>query len=75
MYLTEATVGSTTLNAILTVFKAVGVFIVEMMQTLLGMFYDGDGLTLLGNLAIIGLAFGVAFVLINIIRGFLHVRG
>lgn len=64
------------LDAILDVFTGVGTWISEAVTDLLPMFYVADtGLTLLGVLAVAGLAFSVVFLVIGIIQNFLHFRG
>lgn len=63
------------LDAILDVFSSVGTWISEAVNDLMPMFYGTDGLTLLGVLAVAGLAFSVVFLLIGIIQRFLHFGG
>ena len=63
------------LDAILAVFSAVGTWISEAVLDLMPMFYSTDGLTLLGVLAVAGLAFSVVFLILGIIQNFLHFRG
>lgn len=64
------------LTAILAVFTAVGNWISTAVTALLPMFYSAEGgLTLIGVLAVAGLAFSVVFLVIGIIQNFLHFRG
>lgn len=64
------------LDAILNVFTGVGTWISEAVTDLMPMFYvEATGLTLLGVLAVAGLAFSVVFLVIGIIQNFLHFRG
>jgi VIT1/CCC1 family predicted Fe2+/Mn2+ transporter len=64
------------LDAILEVFTGVGTWISGAVTQLLPMFYVAEtGLTLLGVLAVAGLAFSVVFLVIGIIQNFLHFRG
>ena len=68
--------GTTTiLDAILAVFLAVGEWISSAVGSMVPMFYAEGALTFLGTLAVAGLAFSVAFLLIGIIQNFLHFRG
>lgn len=67
---------TTVLNAILAVFLAVGEWIATAVDALVPMFYVAEtGLTFLGTLAVVGLAFSVAFLIIGVIQNFLHFRG
>ena len=64
------------LEAILEVFSSVGTWIAESVVDLMPIFYDStSGLTLLGVLAVAGLAFSVVFLILGIIQNFLHFRG
>lgn len=69
------------LTAILEVFSSVGTWFATALTSLLPIFWDagansGEGsLTLLGVLAVAGLAFSVVFLIIGIIQNFLHFRG
>lgn len=64
------------LTKIFDVFDAVGAWIVTAVDDMSSLFYTtADGLTLLGTLAVVGLAFSVVFLLIGIIQNFLHFRG
>ncbi len=61
------------LSAILAVFASVGEWIVSTFDTLIPLFYkDESGLTFLGVLAVAGLAFSVAFLLINLIKSWMR---
>ena len=63
----------TVLENILDVFEAVSNWIVTAVTGIIPMFYDAsNGLTFLGILAIAGLAFSVAFLLIGIVQRFLR---
>lgn len=64
------------LSAILSVFLSVGEWISSAVTSLTPMFWtSGSGLTFLGTLAVAGLAFSVAFLIIGLIQNFLHFRG
>lgn len=64
------------LESVLNVFASVGGWIAEQMPVIMAMFYNAEtGLTLLGVLAVAGLAFSVVFLLIGIIQRFLHFGG
>ena len=64
------------LTAILAVFLAVGEWLSSAVTTLTPMFWVAEtGLTFLGTLAVAGLAFSVAFLIIGLIQNFLHFRG
>ena len=64
------------LDAILAVFMAVAEWISEAVTALIPMFYVAEtGLTVLGVLAVAGLAVSVAFLIIGVIQNFLHFRG
>ena len=65
----------TVLNSILEVFSAVGEWISTAVTSLVPMFYAEGSLTFVGVLAVAGLAFSVAFLIINLISNFLHFRG
>ena len=54
--------------------------VMEWLVTALGsvqdLFYSADsGLTFLGTLSVIGVAFGVALLVIKVVQNFLHLRG
>lgn len=63
------------LESVLGVFADVAEWIATTIPTLLTMFYAENQLTLLGVLAVAGLAISVAFLLLSIIQNFLHFRG
>lgn len=63
------------LNAVLNVFTEVGTWIADSITNLMPIFYNGEGLTFLGVLAVAGLAFSVTFLVIGLIQNFLHFRG
>lgn len=65
--------GNSILTAILAVFAAVGEWIVTSVTNLLPLFYTSEnGLTFIGVLGVAGLAFSVAFMLINLIKSWLR---
>ena len=67
---------TTILEAILSVFLSVGEWISSAVSSLTPMFWAAEtGLTFLGTLAVAGLAFSVAFLIIGLIQNFLHFRG
>lgn len=67
---------NTILSNILDVFTSVGTWISESVQNLVPMFYTAEnGLSFVGVLAVAGLAFSVAFLIIGVIQNFLHFRG
>lgn len=64
------------LDSILEVFSSVGEWISSAVVDIMPMFYSAEGgLTLVGILAVAGLAFSVVFLVIGIIQNFLHFRG
>ena len=69
------------LTAILSVFSGVGDWIITTMPKMLALFWtpgvgeEAGSLTLLGILAVAGLAVSVVFLLIGFIQNFLHFRG
>lgn len=69
------------LDAILDVFDSIGAWIISAVNNLTPMFWDsaansGAGaLTLMGVLAVVGLAFSTIFLILGIIQNFLHFRG
>ena len=51
-------------------------WIVTAMGSVQDLFYSADsGLTFLGTLSVIGVAFGVALLVIKVVQNFLHLRG
>ena len=71
----DTTTTTTILDAILAIFVAVGEWISDAVTAMVPMFWAEGSLTFLGTLAVAGLAFSVAFLLIGIIQNFLHFRG
>lgn len=64
------------LHNVLEVFTEIGSWIADAIQSLLPIFYNTEtGLTLIGVLAVAGLAFSVIFLVMRIIENFLHFRG
>lgn len=64
------------LESILQVFDSIGEWISSSVTDLLPMFYNAEsGLTVIGVLAVSGLAFSVVFLIIGIIQNFMHFRG
>lgn len=67
---------SSVISSITTVFNAIMEWLTEAVTSITPMFYvDGTGLTFLGTLAVVGLAFSVVFLVMGIIQNFLHLRG
>lgn len=63
------------LTAILAVFLAVAEWIGSAVTAITPMFWvAGTGLTFLGTLAVAGLAFAVAFLIIGLIQNFMRFR-
>lgn len=63
-------------DSVLDVFGAVGTWIAETVPTFIPMFYSAEsGLTWLGVMAVMGLAFSVVFLMIGLIQKFLHFAG
>ena len=61
---------------ILAVFSMIGTWLATAVTSILPMFYvAGTGLTFLGVLAVVSLAFSVIFLIIGLIQKFLHFRG
>lgn len=66
----------TVLDQVLEVFTRVGEWIAGAVTQLIPMFYTADeGLSFLGVLAVVALAFSVVFLIMGIIQNFLHFRG
>lgn len=63
------------LEAILAVFTAVGTWITTTIPTFFALFYAENNLTMLGVLAVAGLAISVVFLLIGIIQKFMKFKG
>lgn len=58
-------------TAITAIFTAVGDWITSAVSAMVPIFYGTEGLTFMGTLAIMGLAFSVVFLIIGIIQRFL----
>lgn len=64
------------IEAITGVFTEIGNWLVTAVSSFMPMFYVAEtGLTLLGTLAVAGLAVSICFLLIGIIQRFLHFAG
>lgn len=64
------------IESVLGVFDSIGEWIIAAVTDMMAMFYTSEGgLTLLGVLAVCGLAFSVIFLVIGLIQNFLHFRG
>lgn len=64
------------IQAITGVFTEIGNWLVTAVSSFMPMFYVAEtGLTLLGTLAVAGLAVSICFLLIGIIQRFLHFAG
>lgn len=63
------------IEAITGVFTEIGNWLVTAVSSFMPMFYAETGLTLLGTLAVAGLAVSICFLLIGIIQRFLHFAG
>lgn len=64
------------LDKMFEVFDAVGTWIGEAVSAMIPIFWDStNGLTFLGTLAVLGVAFAVMFLIIGIIQKFLHIAG
>lgn len=58
------------------VFGKIATWIGEAVTSITPMFYTAEeGLTFLGTLGVVGLAFSVVFLIMGIIQNFLHLRG
>lgn len=68
-------------SSITGVFTAIGDWITTFLSSLIEIFYTTPsegvegGLTFLGTLSVIGLAFSVFFLIMGVIQNFLHFRG
>lgn len=62
-------------NAIIGVFNSIATWFAEIMPTVLAIFYTEGSLTILGALAVAGLAVSVIFLIMGVIQNFLHFRG
>ena len=63
------------LEAILAVFTAVGSWLQTAVTNLIPIFWADGSLTFMGVLAVAGLAFSVIFLVVAVIRRFLHFGG
>ena len=65
------------IQAITNVFSGLGEWIVDFLPTVQTIFWDAEAntLTLMGVLAVCGLAVSTFFLLMGIIQNFLHFRG
>lgn len=63
------------ITAILAVFSAIAEWFVDIMPTVLSIFWAEGSLTILGALAVCGLAISVIFLVMGVIQKFLHFRG
>ena len=65
------------IQAITNVFSGLGEWIVDFLPTVQSIFWDSTAntLTLMGVLAVCGLAVSIFFLLMGIIQNFLHFRG
>lgn len=64
-----------TTNRITSVFTNLMDWITDGLNSVQGVFYANNQLTMLGTLAVIGVAIAVAFLLIGVLQRFLHLRG
>ena len=63
------------IDAVLAVFDQIAEWFSEVMPTILNIFYAEGNLTILGVLAVAGLAISVVFLVMGVIQNFLHFRG
>lgn len=63
------------ITSILNVFNSIADWFAEIMPTILAIFYAEGNLTILGALAVVGLAISVIFLIMGVIQNFLHFRG
>lgn len=63
------------LQSVTEVFTDISTWIVSAIQQCIPLFYDGQGLTLLGVLSVMGLAISVFFLVMRVIQNFLHFKG
>lgn len=66
---------TTILDAVLKVFDSIATWFAEVMPVVLAIFYTDGQLTVLGVLAVAGLAISVIFLIMGVIQNFLHFRG
>lgn len=62
------------LGSIFDVFSAIANWFAETLPVIMQMFYNTEGLTFLGALAVAGLGISIIFLLIGVISNFLHFR-
>ena len=65
----------TIITKITDVFSAIGDWITTAIGDIMPLFYANDDLTLLGVLAVCGLAVSIFFLLMGVIQRFLHFGG
>lgn len=63
------------ITAIINVFNSIANWFATVMPTVLEIFYAEGSLTILGALAVAGLAISVIFLIMGVIQNFLHFRG
>lgn len=63
------------IDAVLNVFDQIAGWFSDIMPTILEIFYAEGNLTILGVLAVAGLAISVVFLVMGVIQNFLHFRG
>lgn len=64
------------ISAMTEVFTSVFEWITTALTSVLGVFYTAEGgLTVLGILAIVGLAISLFFLIVGVISNFFHLRG
>lgn len=63
------------ITAILAVFTAIATWFGDVMPVVLSVFWADGSLTILGALAVAGLAVSVIFLIMGVIQNFLHFRG
>lgn len=63
------------IDAILAVFSAIASWFAEVIPVVLSVFWADGALTILGALAVAGLAISVIFLIMGVIQNFLHFRG
>lgn len=62
------------LSAITQVWTEIMTWITTSLASVQTVFYDGNALTFLGVLAVIGVAISIAFLVIGVIQNFLKLR-
>lgn len=65
----------TIITKITDVFSAIGEWLTGAISDIMPLFYTGEELTLLGVLAVCGLAVSIFFLLMGVIQRFLHFGG